>query len=216
MRLSTWDLFLLSKCPKRWSLGWEKEDAPPRRLAREILLSPLLGRESRWTLKGVAHLWDKIYWPGREDNRENADESARELTLVWRAIKDILMEDFTIFPHGMATLWVDQKEISSAADFITLKGGELLSWVYTPIPVREVARSPLPGMESFLLREKVRAGTPVKKTGIVKYCTSPHFSRLTIPSPPLGGAMKALLSMAERKISYPSEGSHCKGCTHCD
>lgn len=218
MRFSTWDLFLISRCPLRWSLGWQREDPPVRRLAREVLLSPLLGRESRWSLKGVSRLWDQIYWPGREENEEALRQSNEELTLTWKILRDIILEEYTVYPPALLSTWIDSSTlIDSSADFVTLKDGELMAWVYTTLTTLEVRRSPLPAMESYLLRERIRAEAPVKRVGVVRYSIQPptKFSRSTIQSPPKGGAIQSLLYPAGKRIFYPSYGEHCNDCKNC-
>lgn len=222
MRLSTWDLYQLTLCPKRLieSGAVERESSPARDLIKKIFILKALGREKDWSLKGLAPLWDEIFWKDREYTQEAADESVQGLLAarkLYQSLPDINEGKFNIHPVSNLKTMVDSSvELSSLGDFLLEYQNRYETWIYLHSEPRLARRTVLPQLEHYLVGAKIREQRPFY---LVFYFLSTerltpiHFRIQDTTSQEECGLLAAFLTtQCKKRISYPVRGVNCKDC----
>lgn len=219
MRISTWDLYQLTLCPKRFleSGPRKREDSPARELIKKVFLLKALGRERDWTLKGLAPIWDDIFWRGKDFNKSTADDSVRGILAARKLYKSMPKEGFNTYPVSKLKTMVDSSiELSSSGDFLLSYPDRYETWLYFRSDPKDIRRSILPIVEHYLIYKRLKEKKPFY---LVCYFISTerlspiHFRVLDDRTEEECDNIAAYLcTQAKRKISYPVKGLYCKDC----
>lgn len=221
MRLSTWDLYQLTLCPKRLieSGAVGRESSPARDLIKKIFTLKALGRERDWSLRGLAPLWDEIFWKDREYTQEAANESVAGLLAARKLYKSLPQDhdQFNIHPVSNLKTMVDGSvEISSSGDFLLEYPDRYETWFYMRSDPRQARKTILPQLEHYLIYSKVKEQKPfylVFYFLTTERVTPIHFRTLDTTSEERCGLLAAFLTtQCKKRISYPARGQNCRDC----
>lgn len=222
MKLTTWDLHLISQCPKKWLAAPEpfhNEDSLVRKLLKRMILQKALNRKNYWSFKEVARLWDEIFWEGRDITQENIDLSAKGILAARKLYSKIELQEW----EPSSALELDYQtdssvQISSVGDFVLTYKDRIETWVYGSWSHKEMRRSILPAAEHFLIQKRVRAAH-TKPFYIVVYRATmrgrnPNHLLLNVTGSEYGNEKMVLhlTNVATKKISIPVMCDLCNKC----
>lgn len=219
MRLSTWDLYQISLCPKRFLESPVARDQgdPARVIAKKAILLRAVGRTTGWTGAGIARAWDEIFWAGREITKENLDASVRGILATRGLFRSLPDKGFIAHsPLEIETQMDSSIYLSSMSDFILSYEDRYESWIYLKASPKEIRRSPIPAVEHYLIQKREDRDKPFYL--VIFYSSTRsmrpiHFRiRCSLPISATERITMSLCSMARRNISYPRLGEHCKDC----
>lgn len=220
MRVSTWELYQRTICPKRAlesPVLLAEEFSPARDLVKRVFLLRAIGRETGWTRKGIARVWDELFWSGKEINRLNMDASVKGLLAARALYKNLPKEGFSVHSTSSISQMLDTSiELSSAGDFILSYPDRNEIWIYQRASHKQGRRSVLPQLEHFLLQKKIKDDKPFY---LVFYFTSTnrrtpiHFRIRDDYSIEANEKLAfSLCRQAKKQISYPVYGTQCDHC----
>lgn len=219
MRLSTWDLYQLTLCPKRLieSGAVERESSPARELIKKIFILKALGREKDWSLKGLAPLWDEIFWQGREYTQEAAEASVAGILAAQKLYRSLPQEGFNIHPTPSLKTMVDSSvELHSSGDFLLEYPDRYETWLYFRCDPRQARKTILPQLEHYLVYSRVREQKPFYLAFYfltTERITPIHFRvRDNTLEEECGSLATLLTTQCKKRISYPVRGVNCKDC----
>lgn len=227
MRLSTWDLHNISKCPRRW---FEKPPEHPeeksnvREMMKRIMFSEEINKGTKWDFKKISKIWDEVYWKDKEINQKSINASVGGI-LATKNLFDTAMnllgqEEYQIYSvKEISTFVTAGTEITSMGDFIISYSDKIETWIYGKFPQKEIRRSVIPSAEHYLVQSKV-IGELRKPFLLVFYKATERGlnpTRRVIRSDfPRTGNEKLvmnLVNIAEKKISTALYCDLCRGCS---
>jgi hypothetical protein len=182
-----------------------QEDSSP---AREL---------TGWTPKGIANVWDEIFWSGREMNRVNMDASVRGVLSARALYRKLPKEGFSIHSVKNLSIMIDSSvELSSSGDFLLEYPDRYETWIYKRWSHKQARRSILPTAEHFLFQRAVKEDKPFFLA--FYYVSTERMTPInfriadTNSEPENSKIITHLCDQARKGISYPVAGDHCSGC----
>ena len=218
--MDTWDLYRYSLCPKRWSEEDSlRQDSPARELIKQTFLLRALGRSTGWTPKGIATIWDEIFWKGKKVTRETIDQSVSGVIATKKLYNSLPKGDFKVESTELLTTSIDSTaELRSSGDFILNFSDRIEIWIYGKYKINDIRKGCWPALEYFLFQKKMRG--PLKKPFffIMYYAptkgTKPFVLRIRVlPNFPAAEKIAVhLVNGIKKKVFYPISGD-CKECS---
>jgi hypothetical protein len=222
MIISSIDLYYASRCPKMFlenSFPIE-EDNPSRKLIKEFFLMRTIGKEQKWTSSSIAKMWDNLFWLGRDITRENINLSVKG-TIAARKLYDKLPLTDDCLGMSSDNLIFHQdagRMIKSSTDFILVYPDRIEGWLYSSLPIKQIRKSPLPDIEAFITRNRIKGNK--KDYYLVVYKISPNmmnptYIRINELSEPKNQRriIYHLEYIIRNKVNYSITGEHCKKCS---
>jgi hypothetical protein len=223
--LNTLDLYNIDKCSKWWieELSKIKDDKvsdPTQELIKKIFLMKSVGRDTGWNFKGIASLWDKIFWRDKDVNKDSIKQSVKGILSARHLYKKISVKnDIEIYSTNNLTTYLDcASKIKSSGDFLLSYPNRYETWIYSDMKKIDVKKSPLVMLEHYLIQQSIR-DFHQKEFYLVIYHTS--INRKTGLFFKTKGELNInqnriifsnLVSRANKKINFPSIGNHCDKC----
>jgi hypothetical protein len=230
MKLSTEDLYNYSPCPRKYFLTdfVNKKDSPPREAIKRIVLLKALGRENKWTTRGLASLWDSIFWKNRDVTQENINRTTRGVISL-RKLYKLLPEEFDSYSSENLKVMIDGNiELSSSSDFMIVTDKTIDLWIFKRDTPTNIRRSILPAAERYVLEASLRGsfkdGTSTLSKGfkgserqinaVVYYPTTGGLnpSYFKVRCDDNSTAVRMICEQLRRKIEYPIRGYQCNEC----
>jgi hypothetical protein len=232
MKLTTWDIHKASICLKRYYNEPIKEEAfpPTRELIKRIVLLKALGRERKWTIKGLASAWDGVFWQGKEVNQDNINASVKGVISL-RKIYNRLPENYDAYSCKEIYRNIDGGVyLYSSGDFFLVTDRGIEIWIYKKTNIKEMKRSLLPAAELRALEGSVRAyilsntqgaRDPLEalreRVSLVFYYSGngmrPSIKKVWCERN--DRAVDAICDLIRRRIEWPSYSDNCKDCGGC-
>jgi hypothetical protein len=225
INFSSIDLYYINQCSKRWfeeiSRAKKNQREPQQELLRKVFLMKSIGREYGWNFKGIAALWDRIFWSDRDVNRKTIRESAKSLMAI-KSLYNRVSPGNNVEPYSVRNLdtFIDSTMmISSAGDFLLSYPDRYETWIYMDTKKNDIIRSPLLSIEHYLIQQSIRDFHQKEFHLVIYYMTGKRkkgsFFRIK-SNFRIDYNRKVVLNLATRgteKIVFPSGGGHCKDCS---
>jgi len=220
-QINTINLSEMSKCSRKFfqTEYITQEDNPIRELIKRMFLRSLV-KETDFRIASVNNIWDTIFWPGKEVNAANMNESTRSVQVAFNLYKKIKEGELKqVFPTKMVEHQLDAGLlIKSSCDFFVEYKDRFEGWIFLKSTPKEIRRSPILQLEYYLVQQGVRAFNQKEFHLITYYLNDKNKTpiifrtRKSYPIEENRKVMTLLSDQFKRKISYPQEGSWCDDC----
>ncbi len=228
MLIKTLDLHHYSICPRKYfsEANKVKYSSPAREVMKRIVLSKALGRENKWTIKGIASVWDNIFWKNKSATQNNVDASVKG-SISLKKLFNKLPEAYDVYSsNNLLTAIESDLYIQSSSDFIIVSERGVEIWIYSQLKLNEVRRSLIGAGELFVIRRCLRKEylgeesialdyTANKNTYLVFYNSgknSMNPSWFRIKCSQNNSAIISLANQIKKKVEFSNPGEQCKGC----
>ena len=205
-----------------------RSPSPSQEAMKKIVLLKALGRERKWTVKGLALLWDNFFWSGRQATKDNLDKSVKGV-IGLRKLYKTLPEKGQAYSCKSLCASIDAgTEISSVGDFFFILPKSIEIWINGQYRPSDIRKSILPAAERYVLERSLRhvnlGGTlPLSCSKsqaerridlVFYYGTEKRMTplKMRVKCPQNDKAVVSLITMMEKKISFPCQGPHCNQC----
>lgn len=228
MLIKTLDLHHYSICPRKYfsEVNKVKYNSPARDVMKRIVLTKALGRESKWTIKGVASVWDNMFWKDKPISQENVDTSVKG-SISLKKLFNRLPDVYDAHSSKHLTAAIDSSiYIQSSSDFMTVSERGVELWIYSKGKLSDFRRSIICAAELYILKNTVRKSyledygysldiTNSKNIFLVFYYAgsqslNPTWFRVKCQSN--NPAVISLSTQLSNGVNYCVPSEHCKEC----